>query len=352
MENLTKEQVAAYNIARASVLTVKRCIEENPLKKVMTIYEEVAPDFGVTGGTLRKRFGDWMAFGDTVLIPKIKGRKKGDGKQISDDEEKEIADLIVDKTPDQIKMPFSLWGRQAVQELIYSRYGISLSISAVGNYLRKWGFTVQKPSIKKPGQRPAAVEKWLKEEYPAIQKQAKNEDATIFWGDETAVQNEQNALRGYSKRGVTPVVMGPKKRIHLHMISAVSNQGAVKFKIYDNAINVEKFIDFLGKMIQDAEGRKIILILDNLRVHHAKDLQPWLIENKHIIELRFLPAYSPEMNPDEYLNRDMKSRLANKPGTSNPKVLENNILCYMDMLEKSKDLVSSFFQDKNVRYAA
>ncbi len=352
MNTLTNDQSEAYKIAKASVMTVKRCIEENPKKSLLKIYNEVASDFGMTGGSLRKRYGYWKTYGDSSLIPKLKGRKEGDGKFLSDECEAEIIKMITDKTPDQIKMPFALWSRQAVQELIRDKYQIELVITAVGKYLKKWGFTVQKPSVKKPGQRPAAVEKWLKEEYPAIQKQAKNEDAVIFWGDETAVQNAPNGLRGYSKRGVTPVVVGPRKRLHLHMISAVSNQGAVKFRIYDRAINMDRFKDFLQKMIFDAKGRKIIMILDNLRVHHAKDLQPWLLENKHLIELRFLPAYSPEMNPDEYLNRDMKSRFANKPGTSDPKVLENRVLCYMDMLEKDEELVQSFFHDKSVRYAA
>lgn len=352
MDNLTRAQAEAYKIAKASVLTVKNYIENNPSRNVMDIYNEIALNFGMTGGSLRKRYGSWKAYGDSVLIPGIKGRKKGDGKFLTDEREAEIIKIITDKTPDQIKMPFALWSRQAVQELIYEKYKIELVITAVGKYLKKWGFTVQKPSVKKPGQQPAAVEKWLKEEYPSIQKQAKNEDAVIFWGDETSVQNEPNALRGYSKRGVTPVVVGPRKKLHLHMISAVSNQGAVKFRVYDNAINVERFKDFLQKMLYDAKGRKIILILDNLRVHHAKDLQEWLLENKNHIELRFLPAYSPEMNPDEYLNRHMKSKLANKPGTSSSKVLENHVSSYMDELEKNEDLVRSFFHDKKVRYAA
>jgi len=352
MEAMTEEQKQGYILAKASVKAVLRRFDDNPYESRMKIYQDIASDFDVSVDTIRLRLTKWDKFGEKGLIPKLKGRKEGDGKFLTDEREAEIIKIITDKTPDQIKMPFALWSRQAVQELILEKYNIELVITAVGKYLKKWGFTVQKPSVKKPGQRPAAVEKWLNEEYPSIQKQAKIEDAVIFWGDETAVQNGPNALRGYSKRGVTPVVVGPRKRLHLYMISAVSNQGAVKFRIYDCAINMDRFKDFLEKMILDVKGRKIIMILDNLRVHHAKDLQSWLLENKHLIELRFLPAYSPEMNPDEFLNRDMKSRLANKPGTSNPKVLENNVLCYMDMLEKDEELVQSFFHDKSVRYAA
>lgn len=352
MEILTKEQQEAYKTALATVKSVRRRIQNNPGASRMKIYEEVASDFGISAGSLRKRYANWELSGDAALVPKLKGRKEGDGKFLSDEQEAEIIKLISDKTPDQMKMPFALWHRQAVRELIVDRYGIDLVVTAVGNYLKKWGFTVQKPAIRKPGQRPAEVEAWLQKEYPAIQAQAKAENAEIWWGDETAVQNAPNQLRGYSPRGVTPVVTGPRKRIHLHMVSAVNNQGAVKFKLYSESINVERFKDFLTKMIADGKNRKIILIVDNLKVHHAKDLQPWLTDNKHLIELKFLPAYSPEMNPDEYLNRDMKSRLANQKITSNSNVIENRVLNYMDYLERNQPLVQSFFSYERVKYAA
>ncbi len=352
MKNLTTEQLEGYKIAKASVNAVLRRLKSEPSTPAMRIYREVAADFGLSESMIRKRLLNWERHGDGALVPKVKGRKSGDGKFLSDEREAEIVKLISDKTPDQMKMPFALWSRQAVQELIYSKYGIHLVITAVGKYLKKWGFTVQVPTIKKAGQQPAQVKKWLEQEYPEIQTQAKREDAEIWWGDETAVQNSPNQLQGYSPRGVTPSVTGPRKRIHLHMVSAVSNQGAIRFKLYPEAINVERFRDFLLKMIEEAKGRKVFLILDNLRVHHAKDLQPWLVANKHLIELRFLPAYSPEMNPDEYLNRDMKSRLSNKPMTSNADVLEDRVLRYMDLLEKDKELVQSFFSYEQVKYAA
>ena len=352
MNNLTQEQSEGFLKVKTMIRLVHRTIKNEPKRSRMKIYEEIGEIYDLSASLVRLRYSAWLKDGDACLTPKIKGRKKGDGKFLSDERESEICKLITDSTPDQMKMPFALWSRQAVQELIYSRYGIHLVITAVGKYLKKWGFTVQVPTIKKPGQQSAKVKAWLEEEYPEIQAQAKREDAGIWWGDETAVQNAPNQLRGYSPCGKTPSVTGPRKRIHLHMVSAVSNQGAIRFKLYSEAINLERFKDFLMKMLADAKGRKIILILDNLRVHHAKDLQPWLLENKHLIELKFLPAYSPEMNPDEYLNRDMKSRLSNKPMTSSADVLENRVLSYMDHLEKDKELVQSFFSYSQVKYAA
>ena len=352
MEKLTEKQVESFRAALTTVKVLQRRIDGEPAIPLMQLYQEVAEDAGISPNTLRIRFRAWKAKGDKALIPSLRGRKIGEGKFLTDEDEAELKKLIVDRTPDQLKMPFALWTRKAVQELIYSKYGVELAITAVGNYLRKWGFTVQKPIVKKAGQRPAAVEAWLKDAYPAIQAQAKQEDAEIWWRDETAVQNEPHQLKGYAPRGQTPTLVGPRKRIHLTMVSAVSNWGAVRFKVYSEAINVERFKDFLNKMIKDANGRKIILIVDNLKVHHAKDLQPWLAENIHLIELKFLPSYSPELNPDEYLNRDMKSRLAILPTTSSKTTLEDRVVDYMIMLEGEKALVSSFFSYPQVRYAA
>ncbi|QQS04304.1 MAG: winged helix-turn-helix domain-containing protein [Fibrobacterota bacterium] len=148
----------------------------------MEIYEEIGQIYDLGSSLVRLRYSAWLKNGDKCLVPKIKGRKKGDGKFLSDERESEVRKLITDSTPDQMKMPFALWNRQAVQELIYSRYGISLVITAVGKYLKKWGFTVQVPTIKKPGQRPPEVKAWLEKEYPEIQAQAMQEDAGIWWG--------------------------------------------------------------------------------------------------------------------------------------------------------------------------
>jgi len=155
-------------------------------------------------------------------------------------------------------------------------------------------------------QSPAKVSKWLSEEYPVIKEQAKKEDAEIFWGDETGIRNDAQHERGYAPKGKTPVVRLNAKREKTNMISAINNQGKVRFHIYDSNMNADILIDFMKRLIKSA-GRKVYLALDNLRVHHAKVVKAWLEENKHRIEVFYLPAYSPELNPDEYLNCDLKA---------------------------------------------
>ena len=155
MENVTAEQLEGYKTAKASVNAVLRRLENEPSTPRMKIYREVGADFDLSESMIRKRLLNWEKQGDAALVPKVKGRKKEDGKFLSDEREAEIIKLISDKTPDQMKMPFALWSRQAVQELIYSRYGIHLVVTAVGKYLKKWG--LPRYSWIRPG-KPGGVE--------------------------------------------------------------------------------------------------------------------------------------------------------------------------------------------------
>jgi len=91
------------------------------------------------------------------------------------------------------------------------------------------------------------------------------------------------------------VIRVNSKRHGLSVISIVTNKGQMRWKIFDGALNSDILIDFLRRLIKNA-GRKIYLILDNLRVHHSKPMKKWLAEHKHEIEVFYLPSYSPELN--------------------------------------------------------
>lgn len=158
-----------------------------------------------------------------------------------------------------------------------------------------------------------AVERWLNEEYPVIVKRAKQENATIFWEDETAVQQDTNWVRGYAPCGQTPTIKHDRRSCYGApvMISAVNNQGLSFFMFESRAIRWQTFIKFLHRLIRDiqAMGKKLFVICDNVRVHHAKPVKAWCQKRKDEIELFFLPTYSPELNPDEFLNRTLKTHL-------------------------------------------
>lgn len=310
---------------------------------------EVAIMFGVNKNTVSNWCKQYAITG--VFKSKKKGVKSEDKKLLSNVQEKAIQLMIVDKMPDQLKLDYALWTRKAVKELVEREFGVILAINTMGDYLRKWGFTPQKPKKKAYEQCDKKVQKWLDEEYPAIKKRAKIEAAEIQWADETGVRNNCQHGRSYAPKGQTPVKKSMSKRFSINMISTVTNQGKVQFMIYSENMNSQKFIEFLEQLIKNST-QKIFLILDNLRVHHSHIVRDWATENKEKIELFFLPAYSPEKNPDEYLNCDLKQGLSAKPAPKNKEKLKENLENHMQMLTKNPERVQKYFKHKDIQYAS
>jgi transposase len=259
--------------------------------------------------------------------------------------------MITEKTPDQLKLAFALWTRRAVCELMESEFGLRMPVRTCGEYLRRWGFTPQKPARRAYEQNPKEVRRWMEETYPGIAAQAKAQEAEIHWGDETGVRSDCQHGRCYAPKGQTPVIRLTARRFSVNMISTVTNQGKVRWMIYRDTLTSQVFIRFLERLIQDA-GRKVLLIVDNLKVHHSRPVKEWLREHKDQIEVFYLPSYSPERNPDEYLNGDLKASLGNKRPPRDRQQLETNLKSHMHRLSKSPNHVGSYFQNQYVRYAA
>ena len=226
-----------------------------------------------------------------------------------------------------------------------------MPIRTVGHYLKRWGFTPQKPIRRAYEQRPEAVKQWLNEQYPEIARRARTEGGEIHWGDETALVNTDVRGRGFAPKGKTPVAYAPGTRQRLSMIATVTNKGCARWQIIDGNFNSDRLIEFFELLIKDTE-KKVFLILDNLRVHHSKPVKAWLEENKEKIECFYLPSYSPELNPEERLNSDLKQAIGSKVPTRTKEKLRNAANDHMTMLENNPERVVSYFQDPYVKYAA
>jgi transposase len=258
---------------------------------------------------------------------------------------------IVEQTPDQLELPFALWTSRAVRELIGQRLGKRLGLTAVQLYLQRWGLTPQKPLVRAKQRQPAAIAAWLATSYPAIARRAKAVRAVIYWGDETGISNQDQIGRSYAPKGQTPVVARTAKRISQSMISAVSNRGLMRFMLYEGALNADRFIAFLRRLVRDA-GRKVILIVDNLKVHKAHKVQAWVASHAHEIELYYLPSYAPDHNPTEYLNNDLKQQLRQQPQASSEQELIERTRSVLRAIQRSPDRLQAYFRPKPVRYAA
>lgn len=257
----------------------------------------------------------------------------------------------MDQAPDQLKLSYALWTRNAVMELIEQKTGIRISIRTVDKYLKRWGFTPQKPLKLEYEHNLKAVQHWPDQQYPEIKRRAKQERAEIYWGDETGMRNDSQHERSYAPKGKTPQIRLNVNRVSSNMISAITNQGTVRFKLFDGTMNAKVLIDFCIRLIKSSK-RKVFSILDNLRVHHAKIFKAWLQDHDAEIEVFYLPSYSPELNPDEYLNCDLKAGVHSGQPARTLQALKKKNLSHMRMLQKKSKRVMKYFEHQLIQYAA
>jgi len=313
---------------------------------------EAANAFGVSRYAVIQWTAAYRQGGEAALAARKKGPKKGHGKKLTPRQERQAKEWVVGKCPDQLRLPFYLWTREAVRELVEDRFGVSVALSTVGAYLRAWGFTPQKPVRRAFEQSPAAVQRWLTETYPAIESRAKADGASIYWGDETGLRSDHQTGRSYGLKGKTPVVPGTGQRFSINMISAITNRGQMAFMVYQETFRVPIFLKFLKRLIKHAAGRKVYLIVDGHPVHRAKLLQKWRGEHLAKLEIFYLPGYSPELNPDELWNQDLKSNALGRRRPHTKAEMTGDARSYARSTQHRPDVVRSYFQEEHVRYAA
>ena len=313
---------------------------------------EAARVFGVTRQSVSSWVNRARRDGEAALAAGRRGRRPGEQQALSAVEQRQIVGLITDKNPDQLKLPFALWTRQAVRDLIWQRFTLRLALTTVGQYLRRWGFTPQKPLRRAFEQDSAAVKRWLNEQYPAIARRAKRENAVILWGDEMGLRSDDHRGRSYGLRGVTPIVPKTGKRFGCSVIQAVSNRGELCFRVFSGSFNADLFIDFLKRLLKHADGRKIFLIVDGHPVHRSHKAAAWLAARTDLIELHRLPGYSPELNPAELQNNDTKHAVLAKTRPRNQAELLATTRQHLHKRQKQPHLVRSFFEHPDVAYAA
>jgi transposase len=316
-------------------------------------YSEVdlAGLLGVCNETISRWWTAYTAEGLPSLPGGRTGRPLGSGRFLSDSQAEHIQGLIDNNLPEELGIPHALWTRRAVRELIHQECDIDLAERTVGAYLRRWGYTSKKPGRHSRYQDPDEVQQWLEETYPAIEAQAAREDAEILWTDEVGVAADHHPGTGYAREGERATMEVPGPHIRVNQITAISNEGTVRFLTYKGALNAAVFLLFLSRLVAGAT-RKILLIADRLQAHKTPKVQEWLQAHQDRIEVFYLPAYSPELNPVEYLNDDMKGEV-NKAGLpENRGALHTQILAFMKTLANVPKHVISYFLHPCVQYAA
>lgn len=313
---------------------------------------EAARIFGVT----RQAVGAWMTVyetgGWTALKAKPRGRPRTGG-SLEPWQAAQIVRTIEDRCPEQLKLPFYLWTREAVGRLIETRFGIELSVSTMGRYLARWGFSPQKPARRAHEQDPAAVAEWMKTAYPRLRAAAKRAGGLIYWGDEMGLRSDHQVGRTYGRVGATPVIPGTGRRFGCNMISAITNRGQLSFMVFKCRFTTNVFLRFLKRLLkQRANKGPVFLIVDRHPVHVAARVSTWVARRAATLQLHFLPGYSPELNPDELLNQDVKSNAVGRRRAANQNELLANVRGYLRSTQRQPAIVQSYFREAHVSYAS
>src|SRR6266545_5013260 len=313
---------------------------------------EVARVFGVHPNAVNRWIKRYREGGWDGLSERRRGRRVGKQAALSESQQQEVITLVRETTPDELGLPGFLWTRDGVAELIAQRYGLWLARTTAGRYLRGWGFSPQRPQRRALEQNPVAVARWLDEEYPTIRAQARQEGGVVLWLDEMGVRSDAAAGRSWAPVGQTPVIKRTGKRFRVNMLSAISNQGLLRFRLFVGSFNGPVFIDFLRRLLRDCGGRRVHLIVDGHPVHHAKLVSAWVGRHAEQIELHFLPGYSPELNPVELLNHDVKANAAGRRRPRSAGELRDELHGYLRRRQRQPAVLVRFFDHPTTRYAA
>lgn len=292
--------------------------------------------------------------GETATVEKKRGPSVSPHATLTIKERAVLVKAITGSTPDQLMFDFALWSSRAVVAFVRRRFHKDMGRRAARRCLQRLGFTYQCPIRRAREQNPKKVAEWLNVEYPRIKAEARRNNAKIMWGDEATVQVGGLRPRGFAKRGEPPVLRTSGNRsVRCNMISAVGNCGDLVFMTFTDSMNVAKFKRFIAQLIKEI-GRPVTLIVDNLKVHHAKVMSEWLSAKKEKcgFVLEYLPSYSPELNPDEYLNRDVKANLAERALPKNALAIRSAVKRHLKSRKKDTASVRRLFDKKEVRYAA
>lgn len=315
-------------------------------------FVDIATYLGVHRNTVSGWWQQYQALGETALHQQQRGRSVGTGRSLSQAQESQIQRLMQAHFPDELGIDSALWTRRAVQALIEQQCEVQMPIRTVGEYLWRWGYSPQKPLKRAYEQNPAALEEWLEQIYPAIEQRAKRENAEIAWGDESGLRSDAQVGRGYAPIGKTPEIrLSQKKRVRINFIASLSNQGSIRFMLYTSRLTEAIFLAFLTRLIAKQE-RKLVWIVDQHPVHRGQQVRQWLAEHKQQIELFYLPSYSPQLNPVEYLNGDVKQGVHSKPPTRNLAQLKQRLISHLRKLQKLPSRIQKYFEHPFIAYAS
>lgn len=308
--------------------------------------EDVAASLGMARGTVYGWLAKYRDGGREALKARpVPGRPP----RLSGGQMRRLYALVTGADPRQLEFEFALWTREMVRTLIRREFGVALSAVSVGRLLRTLGLSPQRPLWRAWQADPEAVARWKDEQFPAIRAQAKKDGATVYFADEAGVRSDYHAGTTWAPVGRTPIVKATGARHSLNMISAVTAQGLLRFSTYTGGFTAATFIDFLKKLIKDTGG-PVYLVVDGHPVHRAKATTEFVASTDGRLRLFTLPAYSPQLNPDEWVWKNVKHDRVGRTSVTTADDFTSKIIGALRRLQKLPHLIRAFFADPDLHY--
>jgi transposase len=305
-------------------------------------------------GLHRRTIYTWLTTERTEGRAALRARPvPGRRRKLTDAQLGELAELVDKTDPRHHGFAVALWTREIVRQLIKGRFGVELTVASVGRTLHDLGFSAQRPLYRAEQADPAAVARWKAVEYPTIAAAAKAAGGTVFFVDEAGVRSDYHAGTTWAPVGRTPTVTATGARFGLNMISAISAQGALRFSVFAGTFTAAGFLDFLHRLLHDAEhagAGPVFVIVDGHPAHRARAVDNFVGSTDGALRLYRLPAYSPQLNPDEWVWNNVK---ADGVAPAAPKGLEQMkavVIARLRRLQRLPHVVRGFFADPELSY--
>ncbi len=307
---------------------------------------DIARYFGVSTRAVFQWLAAYHSGGEAALAA-----KKGAGRpsRLSSADMGLIAMMVRDHTPDQLRFTFGLWTLKLIGQLIEREFKWSPSLPTLSKLMRLLGFTSQRPLRRAWQQDDLLVERWRAKDFPAIQARAKLTGATIMFADEAGMRSDYHTGKTWAPQGRTPVVKATGARFGVQMLSAISGLGELHFMLHEGRTDSYVFVRFLEQLLL-GRPQKVILVVDGHSIHKSKIVMDYVASTNGMLELVYLPPYSPQLNPDEQVWKNVKERVS-KQNPSDKFQLRELLRAALERLAAATEIVAGFFRHPDCRYA-
>lgn len=262
-----------------------------------------------------------------------------------------LKQTVLESTPEAFGYETPLWTCALLAQALFDRFGVEVGGAAVNQHLHRLGLSCQKPAYQALEQDPLAVEHFINEVFPKILRFAKKIGADIGFEDEAAVDLRDRSGKTWGARGLSPKIAVTGQRGRVNILSMVSTTGELRYHLTEGRVDSDVYIAFLKQILKE-RTRILILLVDRASFHRSKKVRTFLCQNRHRIRMKFLPAYSPERNPDEHVWEEIKDKRLGRQSIKNKHDLKQHAHSALRSLQQRTQRILSFFMLPETQYAA